>query len=240
MQQTHTHAYMWTGLYSVWERRGSLSWSTLVSPAAILAAEWVIDREVSHLLQQIQSQLHSGLYPELSALYLRGDGSLKKVGDTVQQPTLSRTLYKIAELGPDYLYVTMAATLSSGIVMQISTSPSFNIQSYWCRNIYALHWGKLRRHSTIRETIWRGHYCDHLHYTSIFESDLIRNPSSWWYYHNWGHQIVRSEDAWAYKSIFHGTHLHRCVLFISLYFPSFSSIFIILLWIAENNMVHIQ
>lgn len=99
-----------------WQRHGVLSWSAVVSPSALLAAEWVIDREVSYLLLEVQSQLYSGLYPELSALYLRGDGSMKSVGDTVQQPALSRTLYKIAEFGPDYLYVTMAATLASGSV----------------------------------------------------------------------------------------------------------------------------
>ena len=126
---SYTHIYIWAGLYAIWQRSGILSWATLVSPAALLAVEWVINNEVSHLLLQIQSQLHSGLYPDLAALYLRKDGSLKKVGDTVQQPALSRTLYNIAQSGPDYLYVTMAATLSSGIRMRIAKSWTGILQS---------------------------------------------------------------------------------------------------------------
>jgi gamma-glutamyltranspeptidase len=103
------------GLYLIWERHCILPWSELVYPAAIVANSWAIDREVASLLQVVQHELMSNLYPELSLLYLKSDGSLKGFGDTVEQPTLSKTLFKIAAYGPSYLYDTMAATIATEI-----------------------------------------------------------------------------------------------------------------------------
>lgn len=102
------------GLYKAWEQYGVLSWDKLVTPSALLAENWIIDIEVGFLLTSIKPQLLSGLYPELSALYLNKEGNIKITGDTVQQPALSRTLHNIATHGPDYLYVTMASTLAAG------------------------------------------------------------------------------------------------------------------------------
>jgi Gamma-glutamyltranspeptidase len=98
----------------LWSLKGSLPWVTLVTPAAALASSWTIDNEVGLLLLEITTQLRSGLYPLLSALYIKPDGTLKKAGDTVQQPVLASTLLKIAKLGPDYLYSTMASTIATG------------------------------------------------------------------------------------------------------------------------------
>jgi gamma-glutamyltranspeptidase len=98
----------------LWSLKGSLPWAALVTPAATLAYSWTIDNEVALLLLEIKTQLRSGLYPLLSALYIKPDGTLKIAGDTVQQPVLASTLLKIAKLGPDYLYVTMASTIAKG------------------------------------------------------------------------------------------------------------------------------
>jgi hypothetical protein len=87
----------------IWERHCVLPWSALVYPAAILANSWIIDEEVFEMLQRIEPKLMSRLYPELSSLYLRSDGSIKTVGDVVEQPTLSKTLFKIAAYGPVYI-----------------------------------------------------------------------------------------------------------------------------------------
>jgi gamma-glutamyltranspeptidase len=63
----------------------------------------------------VKTQLYSNLYPLLTALYVKPDGSMKIAGDTVQQPDLARTLHSVAKYGPDYLYVTMADTIAKGI-----------------------------------------------------------------------------------------------------------------------------
>ena len=102
------------GLHLLWSLKGSLPWSTLVTPAATLALHWTIDNEVALLLLEIKPQLYSTLYPLLSALYIKTDGTLKVAGDSVQQPVLASTLQKIAKFGPDYLYVTMASTIATG------------------------------------------------------------------------------------------------------------------------------
>ena len=98
----------------LWSLKGSLPWATLVTPAATLAYSWTIDNEVALLLLEIKSQLRSGFYPLLSELYIKPDGTIKIAGDTVQQPVLASTLLKIAKLGPDYLYSTMANTIATG------------------------------------------------------------------------------------------------------------------------------
>lgn len=71
------------------------------------------------LLLEIKPQLYSTSYPLLSALYIKPDGTLKVAGDTVQQPQLANTLQKVAEFGPDYLYVTMASTIATGKKIKI-------------------------------------------------------------------------------------------------------------------------
>ena len=54
-------------------------------------------------------------YTGLSALYVKSDGSIKTVGDIVEQPLLSSTLAKVGLYGPDYIYTTMASTLAKEI-----------------------------------------------------------------------------------------------------------------------------
>ena len=98
----------------LWKLKGSLPWAKLVTPAAILALSWTVDNEVALLLLQIKTQLYSPSYPLLAELYIKPDGTIKIAGDTVQQPVLANTLRKVAEFGPDYLYVTMASTIASG------------------------------------------------------------------------------------------------------------------------------
>ena len=51
------------GLHLAWTKHGKLPWSVLVQPASDLAKRWVVSKETASLLQQVQVQLHSGLYP---------------------------------------------------------------------------------------------------------------------------------------------------------------------------------
>lgn len=105
------------GLYLAYQKFSSknVSWKQLVAPAAKLAESWVINAYVAKVLHEIEPQLYSGLYPELSKLYLTSSNTLKQEGDTVQQPKLAHTLNQIGEYGPTYLYETMAETLAGEI-----------------------------------------------------------------------------------------------------------------------------
>ena len=87
------------GLHLAWRQHGRLPWSDLVRPAAQLAQRWTVSKETAALLQQVVGQLRSGLYPGLSALYVKADGAIKTVGDVVEQPLLADTLAKV----PPYL-----------------------------------------------------------------------------------------------------------------------------------------
>ena len=51
------------GLHLAWTKHGKLPWSVLVQPASVLAKQWVVSKETASLLQQVQVQLRSGLYP---------------------------------------------------------------------------------------------------------------------------------------------------------------------------------
>jgi gamma-glutamyltranspeptidase/glutathione hydrolase/leukotriene-C4 hydrolase len=107
------------GLYLAWQQHGSgaLAWKDLVLPVATLAQRWSISAQLSaNLEEHAREHLLSGNYPELSKLYLRSDGQLKRTGDIVEQPALAKTLQQIADAGPSYIYDTMAKTLAEEIV----------------------------------------------------------------------------------------------------------------------------
>lgn len=120
------------GLYQAYQNFGSgkVSWKMLVAPAARLAESWTLNAYVAKVLTEIETQLHSGLYPELSKLYLTAEGTLKSAGDTIQQPILAQTLQNIGEFGPDYLYSTMASTLAAEIQQAGGILTEADIRSY--------------------------------------------------------------------------------------------------------------
>ena len=118
------------GLHLAWSKHGRLPWNDLVQPAAQLAQRWTVSKETAALLQQVVGQLHSGLYPGLSALYVKADGSIKKVGDVVEQPLLADTLAKVGRFGPDYLYTTMAPTLEAEIRAAGGVVTAADMQAY--------------------------------------------------------------------------------------------------------------
>jgi gamma-glutamyltranspeptidase len=106
------------GLYLAHEQRGSgrIPWSRLVAPAAELAKSWVINDNVATSIRGVQEHLFSGEYPELSALYLKKNGTaVKEKGDSVQQPLLSQTLALIGQYGADYIYKNMSAAIARDI-----------------------------------------------------------------------------------------------------------------------------
>lgn len=105
------------GLRLAWERHGSgkIEWKDLVSPSAELAKEFVISAELGSYIPKVKAQLLSGDFPQLSALYLRSDGSLKVAGDTVENVQLSQTLNLIGLYGSDYIYEQMATDLAGEI-----------------------------------------------------------------------------------------------------------------------------
>jgi gamma-glutamyltranspeptidase len=96
---------------------GNLSWAQLIEPAAVLAENWYISNQVGwYIKNHLEIHLKSGKFPALNALYMKDDGSTIKVaGDSVQQPLLAKTLRNVGELGPDYLYTTMASSLAADI-----------------------------------------------------------------------------------------------------------------------------
>ncbi len=106
------------GLHLAWTRYGSgnVPWSALVTPAAELAAKWTISVEMGAILDELVADGELPTTAGWRALYEKSAGVLKTVGDTVEQPELAHTLQQIAQQGPDYLYSTMAATLSAEIV----------------------------------------------------------------------------------------------------------------------------
>ena len=80
-------------------------------------------------MTEVKTQLYSALYPLLTALYIKPDGSMKIAGDTVQQPDLARTLHSVAKYGPDYVYVTMADTIAKGATHTLAHDSGFSMKN---------------------------------------------------------------------------------------------------------------
>lgn len=70
------------------------------------------------------------LYPDIFDMYSDKNGNAKQGGDFVENPALAETLRHIAQEGPDYLYVTMAATLAEEIVATGGIVTTEDISSY--------------------------------------------------------------------------------------------------------------
>lgn len=104
------------GLYTLHQDGGILPWKDVVAPSAQLAKRWTISSHMAEVINNdAKEYLLSGDYPELAALFIRGDGTLKQKGDTVEQPTLAQTLEGVAQHGVGYFYDTIAADLSKDV-----------------------------------------------------------------------------------------------------------------------------
>lgn len=92
-------------------------------PAANLARRWAISPTLARFIRNAlgtpvgSADSDRNVFRDtlLQSLYQRDDGSLKGVGDTVEQPDLADTLTRIAEDGVGYFYDTLAATLAAEI-----------------------------------------------------------------------------------------------------------------------------
>lgn len=121
------------GLHLAYTLHGSgvVSWKDIVTPVAKLAEKWVISAQLSANLEEHATQhLLSGKFPELSKLYVKANGKIKTAGDIVEQPQLANTLYQIAEVGPSYIYDTMADTLAQEIEAAGGIVTAQDIQRY--------------------------------------------------------------------------------------------------------------
>jgi gamma-glutamyltranspeptidase/glutathione hydrolase len=91
---------------------GRLPWADLLAPAIGLAAQgWMIRPHVAGMFTTNEAAYGRQPYvaklaatPDGQALYLRPDGTPKRVGDTVRNPDLAATLTTIARDGVDSFY----------------------------------------------------------------------------------------------------------------------------------------
>ncbi|KIK98246.1 hypothetical protein PAXRUDRAFT_31286 [Paxillus rubicundulus Ve08.2h10] len=89
------------GLEEAYRRWGSLSWSRLVQPSVVLAAEWTVDVE---LAKRIQTKSSLMLDNEDWRAVFAPDGKLLLQAETIRRTNYSRTLATIAAEGPDAFY----------------------------------------------------------------------------------------------------------------------------------------
>ncbi|KAJ3572081.1 hypothetical protein NP233_g3319 [Leucocoprinus birnbaumii] len=89
------------GLQEAHRRWGSVSWKDLVEPSARLAAGWRVHPELERRIQMhAQWILNSSDWRSI----FTPDGVLLKEGDWIYRTNYSRTLYTIAEQGPEAFY----------------------------------------------------------------------------------------------------------------------------------------
>lgn len=102
------------GMAAAHERYGRLPWSSVVMPAARLAAEGiVVDAPLANSLNPVlqKPEVQQPAFAELRRVYGTRDGSPWKVGERLVLPELSLTLTEIAERGPDAFYTGRIAEL---------------------------------------------------------------------------------------------------------------------------------
>jgi gamma-glutamyltranspeptidase/glutathione hydrolase len=80
-----------------------LSWSRLVLPAAKLARNGVSIGSFRHLSFRNYSEDLSA-QQEAAEIFLKRDGSIYQIGDTLKQPKLAKTLERIAKVGAEDFY----------------------------------------------------------------------------------------------------------------------------------------
>ncbi len=90
------------GLYSLWERFGTLQWQDLVTRAARLAdTGFVINDHLAATFERCRESLSE--FEETRALFLPG-GKLPQAGERMRQAELAHSLYLIAADGPGAFY----------------------------------------------------------------------------------------------------------------------------------------
>lgn len=91
------------GLFAAWRRDGTLSFATLAEPAIRLARDgFAVEAHLADAIAAHRDQIAAR--PALAALLLRPDGSALRVGETLRQPALARTLEQLAADGPTAFY----------------------------------------------------------------------------------------------------------------------------------------
>ncbi|MEO2198796.1 MAG: gamma-glutamyltransferase [bacterium] len=97
------------GLHQAWSEHGSLSWERLVEPAMTLAREGFVVRDsLARSLAAVLPRMAD--YPA-SVAQFSNQGQPYRVGETLRQPDLARTLSRIALQGPAGFYTGETAEL---------------------------------------------------------------------------------------------------------------------------------
>jgi len=92
------------GAWELNRRFGKLQFDSLVGPAICLAEDGIrVDSFLAAIIAAKRDVLTRT--PEGLAIFTKPDGTLYEEGDTLRQPQLARTLRKVAEEGPSYMYV---------------------------------------------------------------------------------------------------------------------------------------
>lgn len=97
------------GLHQAWSEHGSLSWERLVEPAMTLARDGFVVRDsLARSLAAVLPRMAD--YPA-SVAQFSNQGQPYRVGETLRQPDLARTLSRIALQGPAGFYTGETAEL---------------------------------------------------------------------------------------------------------------------------------
>ncbi|KAH9931142.1 gamma-glutamyltranspeptidase [Epithele typhae] len=89
------------GLEEAHRRWGILPWKQLVEPAARLAAGWIVQPELERRMTWFPDMMLND--SDWSSIFAP-NGRLLRAGESIHRTNLSRTLYTIAEEGPDAFY----------------------------------------------------------------------------------------------------------------------------------------
>ena len=97
------------GLHQAWSEHGSLSWERLVEPAMTLAREGFVVRD--SLARSLAAVLPRMVDYPASVAQFSNQGQPYRVGETLRQPDLARTLSRVALQGPAGFYTGETAEL---------------------------------------------------------------------------------------------------------------------------------
>ncbi|EFC48045.1 gamma-glutamyl transpeptidase [Naegleria gruberi] len=94
------------GLYTAWQRHGSISWNLLVEPSIELARNGVKANAViaGHLQKYKNWVVRESFGSGMKQVYGTADGDVKKENDLLVYPKLAQTLEQIAIYGANALY----------------------------------------------------------------------------------------------------------------------------------------
>lgn len=104
------------GLHEAWLRYGRVDWADLIRPTISMCRDGhIVNPALAQALVAEESYVRKD--PELSAVFLNPDGSLKKEGEIVKRPKLANTLIQIAN-DPNSFY-NRNSQLAKDIVQDI-------------------------------------------------------------------------------------------------------------------------